>query len=62
MQFHHDLKIDYDDVIDMHMFARMHPRRMALQNILPDDVSTSTIDINYFQHLFVVLKRGCIHV
>ena len=35
MQFHYDLEINYDDVIDM--FARMHPRRMALQNILHDD-------------------------
>ena len=32
---HYDLEINYDDVIDM--FARMHPRRMALQNILHDD-------------------------
>ena len=30
-RFHYDLEIDNDAVIDM--FARKHPRRMALRNV-----------------------------
>ena len=35
MHFHYDLDIDLDAVLDM--FARKHPRRMALQNVLDSD-------------------------
>ena len=35
MHFHYDLDIDHDAVLDM--FARKHPRRMALQNVLDSD-------------------------
>ena len=35
MHFHYDLDIDHDAVLDM--FARKHPRRMALKNVLDSD-------------------------
>ena len=35
MHFHRDIDIDYDAIIDM--FARKHPRRMKLLNILDSD-------------------------
>jgi hypothetical protein len=35
MHFHYDLDVDHDAVLDM--FARKHPRRMALHNVLDSD-------------------------
>ena len=35
MHFHYDVDIDHDAVLDM--FARKHPRRMTLLNVLDSD-------------------------